>query len=102
MGLKQGWAMVSGKPEMLAMFQKWHLDQQVARIFGLITILSALLILFPKTFIAGNFLMANTILMLICLHLWFKDIKAAGIELPFMILNFGIIYLQHPFAKAVE
>jgi len=63
---------------------------------GLITILAALLILFPKTFIWGNFLMAAGILLIICFHLLDKDIKGVAIEIPFLLLNLIIIYLQHP------
>lgn len=99
MGLKQGWAMASGKPEMLEMFSKWNFSKTALMINGIITIIAALLILFPKTFVWGNFLMAAGILMIICLHLLDKDLKGVAIEIPFLLLNFLIIYLQHPLAK---
>lgn len=99
MGLKQGWAMTSGKPEMLDMFGKWGFNKAGVMINGMVTIASALLILFPKTFIWGNFLMAATILMIICFHLLEKDLKGVVIELPFLFLNLIIIYLQHPLAS---
>jgi len=100
MGLKQGWAMIQGKQQMLDMFGKWHFSKSGIAAFGIITILSALLILFPKTFVWGNFLMAASILLIICLHLLDKDLKGAGVELPFFLLNLVIIYLQHPLQKA--
>jgi O-antigen ligase len=99
MGLKQGWAMYSGKPEMLEMFGKWHFNNTGIKMFGIVAVLSALLILIPQTFVAGNFLMAATILLIICLQLSVKDIKGATIELPFFLLNLVIIYLQYPFSK---
>jgi hypothetical protein len=99
MGIKQGWAMVSGKEEMLAMFEKWHFSKSGVMIFGAVTLISALLILFPKTFVWGNFLMAASILLIICFHLFDKDIKGVAVELPFFLLNLIIIYLQHPFKK---
>ncbi|MDB5284190.1 MAG: hypothetical protein JWO06_3265, partial [Bacteroidota bacterium] len=43
MGIKQGWGMLTGKSEMLAMFGKWHFNKQNLMAFGAITILSALL-----------------------------------------------------------
>lgn len=89
--------MLSGKPEMLEMFAKWDVDKTGLMINGAITILSAMLILFPKTFIWGNFLMAAGILLIICFHLLHKDLKGMMIELPFLVLNLVIIYLQHPF-----
>lgn len=96
MGLKQGYAMFSGKPEMLAMFGKWNFNKTAVMINGAVTIIAALLIIFPKTFVWGNFLMAAGILMIICLQLLNKDLKGAAIELPFLMLNLFIIYLQHP------
>ena len=99
MGLKQGWAMFSGKPEMLEMFGKWGFGDAALKTLGALTMLSALLILLPKTFVWGNFLMAAGILLIICFHLLDRDLKGAGIELPFLLLNLLIIYLQHPLSK---
>lgn len=96
MGLKQGWAMFTGKSEMLDMFSKWNFSKTGVMINGAITMIAALLILFPKTFLVGNFLMAAGILMIICLHLLDKDLKGVAIEIPFLLLNLVIIYLQHP------
>ena len=98
MGFKQGWAMFSGKPEMLEMFEKWNVNKTGLMINGGVTILSALLILYPKTFVWGNFLMAAGILLIICFHLLDRDLKGVLIELPFLFLNLVIIYLQHPLA----
>lgn len=96
MGLKQGYAMFSGKAEMLEMFGKWGFSKTGLMITGAITMLSAVLIIFPKTFVWGNFLMAAGILMIICFHLLDKDLKGVAIELPFLLLNLVVIYLQHP------
>lgn len=96
MGFKQGIAMFSGKPEMTEMFGKWGFDKTGLMINGAITILAAIMILFPKTFVWGNFLMAAGILLIICFHLINKDLKGVMIELPFLFLNLLIIYLQHP------
>lgn len=96
MGLKQGYAMFSGKPEMAEMFNKWNFNKTGLAINGVVTMLSALLILFPKTFVWGNFLMAAGILLIICFHLLDKDLKGVLIELPFLVLNMVIIYLQYP------
>ncbi|PXW16217.1 MULTISPECIES: DoxX family protein [Chryseobacterium] len=101
MGFKQGWAMFSGKPEMLEMFSKWNFSKTTVMVNGAVTIIAALLILFPKTFVWGNFIMAAGILMIICLHLSDKDLKGVAIEIPFLLLNLIIIYLQHPFTKTI-
>jgi len=99
MGIKQGWAMFNSDPKMLDMFSKWNFSKPGVKIFGVVTLISTLLILFPKTFVVGNFLMAATILLIICLQLSDKDLKGAAIELPFFILNLVIIYFQYPLNK---
>jgi len=96
MGCKQGYAMFSGKSEMMEMFGKWGFSKTALMINGAVTITAALLILHPKTFVWGNFLMAAGILLIICLHLLDKDFKGVLLELPFLFLNLIIIYLQHP------
>lgn len=96
MGVKQGFAMCASKPEMLEMFSKWGFTKSAVLINGIVTILSALLILFPKTFIWGNFLMAVGILMIICFQLANKDLNGAVVEIPFLLLNLLLIYLKHP------
>jgi hypothetical protein len=98
MGFKQGWAMCSGKPEMLEMFGKWNVNKTGLMINGGVTILSALLILHPRTFVWGNFLMAAGILLIICFHLLDRDLKGVMIELPFLLMNLVMIYLRYPFA----
>lgn len=99
MGFKQGFAMFSGKAEMMEMFSKWGFSKTTLMINGAVTILAALMIVFPKTFVWGNFLMAAGILMILCLQLLNKDLKGAAVELPFLLLNLVIIYLQHPMNK---
>ena len=99
MGVKQGWAMLSGKNEMLEMFSKWNIGKQGVMVLGFFTLLSVVLMLIPKTFVWGNFLMAAGILLIICFHLLDKDFKGVMLELPFFLLSLVIIYLQHPLAK---
>jgi len=99
MGMKQGWAMFTAKPEMVEMFSKWNFTKTGLMINGAITMISAVLILHPRTFVWGNFLMAAGILLIMCLHLLDKDLKGMAVELPFLLLNLVIIYLQHPLAK---
>jgi len=96
MGTKHGWNMLTAKPEMLDMFGKWNFSKNAVIINGGVTLLASVLILFPKTFVWGNFLMAAGILMIICLQLLHKDFKGVAVEIPFLLLNLVIIYLQHP------
>lgn len=99
MGVKQGWAMASRKPAMVEFFGKWDLSGTPMLILGAATLLSAVLILWPRTFLWGNFLMAAGILFIICLHLVHRDLRGVAIELPFLLLNLALIWLKHPMAK---
>ncbi|MFB2119274.1 DoxX family protein [Parapedobacter sp. 2B3] len=96
MGAKHGWNMLMAKPEMLEMFGKWNFNKNAVMVNGAVTLLASVLILFPRTFVWGNFLMAAGILMIICLQLLNKDLKGVATEVPFLLLNLVIIYLQHP------
>lgn len=96
MGFKQGYGMLTGKVQMLDMFGRWGFGRTAVMINGIVTMLAALLILYPKTFLWGNFLMAAGILLIICIHLLGRDLKGVAIELPFFLLNLVILYLQHP------
>ena len=44
--------------------------------------------------------MAAGILLIICFHLLDRDLKGVRIELPFLLLNLLLLYLQHPLASA--
>lgn len=102
MGIKQGWAMFSGKPEMTEMFSKWNIGRNGLMVLGAITMIGAVLVLIPKTFLWGNFITATGILFIIALHLQDKDLKGVAIELPFFLLSWLIIYLQHPLGRVGE
>lgn len=97
LALKHGWNMLTTKPEAVNTFAKWGLGKPYVMGYGLILWAAALFILFPKTFVWGNFIMATGILLFICLQLYNHQLKEALIEVPFLLLNLIIIYLQHPF-----
>jgi hypothetical protein len=100
MGIKQGWAMVTGKSDMLEMFGKWNIGKTGALVLGIITMLAAVMVLFPQTFIWGNFITAAGILLIIAFHLGDRDMRGVLTELPFFLLSLIIIYLQHPLANS--
>ncbi len=99
MGLKQGSAMLSGSESMLDMFSKWNFNKSAVRALGLLTLAGSLMILFPKTYLTGNILMATTILFILCLQLSSANLKGAAIEVPFILMNLILIYFQYPTIK---
>jgi hypothetical protein len=96
MGMKQGWGMVSAKPEMLLMFDKLGIGRTGVLILGVITLVASTMVLFPKTFFYGNFITAASVLFIMALYLAQRDLKGAAIEFPFLLLSLVIIYLRHP------
>lgn len=90
--------MMNGSPEMLAMLGKWGIGKTSAMILGVLVMLAAILILFPKTFLAGNILTAIVVVVILASQLYQQDFQSALIELPFFIMPFVLIYLGHPFA----
>ena len=99
MGIKHGWAGLSAKPEIVDMFQKWNIGKYGVMTIGFFTLLSVVLMLIPKTFLWGNFLMAAGILLMMCLHLQDRDMKGVVIEIPFLLVSLLIIFLKHPLAS---
>ncbi|SHH20421.1 DoxX-like family protein [Chryseolinea serpens] len=97
MGIKQGWAMLSGKPEMVAMFSKWNFGKTGLTLMGIATIAGGVMLLHPRTFVWGNYITAAGILLIIAFHLNDRDLKGVAIELPFLLLSLVILYLQYPF-----
>lgn len=99
MGIKHGLGGIMAKPEVLATFSKWNIGKYGAMAIGFFTLSSAVLLLIPRTFLWGNFLMASGILLMMCLHLQDRDWKGVVIEIPFLLLSLVIIYLKHPLEK---
>jgi|SRR5882762_146175 len=102
MGIKQGWAMLSGKPEMVAMFSKWNFGKTGLTLMGIVTIAGGVMLLHPKTFVWGNYITAAGILLIIAFHLNDRDLKGVAIELPFLLLSLVILYLQYPFLSLFQ
>lgn len=96
MALKQGWAMLAAQPAVTGMLEKLDLTRPAIIGLGIATILSAVLILVPATFFAGNFIMAAGILFILLRELQHHQLKAAAIEIPFLLLCGVILYLRHP------
>lgn len=93
---KQGLAMINPKQNVLETFASYGVNKAELKILGAVTLLSGLLTLLPGTFVAGNVLMAAAILYVICLKLRHMDFKGFAVELPFIMLNILMIYMQYP------
>lgn len=70
-------------------------------IFGVCSILAAVLILLPKTFFIGNVSRAVLLIVMISLALKAGNYKFAFIEIPFLLMPLALIYLGHPFKNGI-
>lgn len=100
MGIKHGWQGLTAKPgdagPAAELFNKLDLSPLTTKGIGLVSIISALMILVPQTFVIGNLLNAALILFLMILFLNAREIKPALIEIPFLLIPLLLIYLKHP------
>jgi hypothetical protein len=77
----------------------WGINKTLQTILNVITIVVAVLILVPQTFLLGNIIAAMLFILLIGFQLNSGNIKAALIEIPFLATTLFMIYLGHPFKK---
>lgn len=103
MGIKHGWQGLTINPNdpgpAADLFRKINLSPAASKLIGAASIIGALLILLPQTFLIGNLLNAALILLLMVLFLNAREIKPALIEVPFLLIPLVLIYLKHPFAR---
>ena len=95
---RQGWAIASGQPPQLALFSPLGFGRLGMMALGGYTVLAGLLVLFPPTYWWGNFLLASGILLIIALQLQHHNLRGAAVEVPFLLLSLGLIWLRHPLA----
>lgn len=77
----------------------WGISKPFQTALNISNILLALMILFPQTFFAGNVISAMVFILLMGFQLQSGNIKAALIEIPFLLLPLVLIYLGYPFKK---
>jgi len=80
------------------MMEQMGVGKQLGVVVGVLTLAGACMVLFPQTFFIGNLLNAVIILLIMCLALQAGNIKAALIEIPFILMPLVMIWLKHPFA----
>jgi hypothetical protein len=96
MGIGHGCAMVSRKVEDPEIFDRWAWTNAQIRAFGRITIIGSLFILFPYTFLLGNLILATTIFIIFGVQISLGNLNGALMKVPFLLMNFLLIYYQYP------
>lgn len=101
LNVKHGWSGLTNSvsPEESKMFADLGINRTMGIIIAVLTLVAAVLILFPQTFFIGNLLNAAILLSILALALKTGNIKLALIEIPFLLMPLVMIYLGHPFKK---
>jgi len=68
-------------------------------VLSIANILIALMILFPHTFFAGNTISVIVFILLMGFQLQSGNIKAAVVEIPFLMVTLLLMYLGNPLKK---
>ncbi len=98
---KHGWGALTMKsqPGEENMMTALGISAPVLRIIGILTLAVGVLVLFPATFVAGIVINAALILLMLILQLRAGNMKAALIEIPFLLMPLAMIWLGHPLHK---
>jgi hypothetical protein len=101
LSILHGWGGVTNnvKPEEAAKIASWGIGKPMNTLMSFMNIIVAILILFPKTFFWGNILGAALIVLVMGFQLSTNNLKAAIIEIPFLLLPLVLIWLGHPLKK---
>lgn len=98
MGVRHGWnAFQPTTLEQTKMMADLDISPMGVLIFGIVSIVGALMLLFPKTFLIGNIINALSIVVIMALALHAGNIKMALIEIPFLTVPLLLIWLKYPF-----
>ncbi|RRA98939.1 hypothetical protein [Larkinella rosea] len=98
LGLKHGWdAFQPGNAEQAKMMATLGISKAALPVFGVVSILAGLMLLFPQTFFIANLLNAVSIVLIMALALRAGDVKMALLEIPFLAIPLLLIWLKYPF-----
>lgn len=75
------------------------ITETMRQAIAVVSIVLAILIVFPQTFFAGNLLRALMIVITMALSLKASNFKFALIEIPFLLMPLVLVYLGHPLKK---
>jgi hypothetical protein len=97
MGIRHGVDLIRSTPEKVQETLRISLNQPTILTIGIFTCVGAILILFPQTFFAANFLSAAVVLYLAAVQSKAHNFRGALVELPLVLLPLLVLYLGYPF-----
>ncbi len=99
LSFKHGWDTFHYRrhPQSLKMMNALGISEGMIPIMGVLTILTGILLLFPRTFFWGNVLNALSIVLIMTLAMRAGNVKMVVMEIPFLIIPLVMIWLKYPF-----
>ena len=97
MGLRHGVGLLRSTPAQVQETLHISLNQPTVLLLGFLTCVGAVLVAFPQTFFAANFISAAVILYLTAVQSKAHNLRGALGELPFVLLPLLVLYLGYPF-----
>ncbi|WP_317899819.1 hypothetical protein [Aurantibacillus circumpalustris] len=99
--LKHGWSGITNnlKPEEAKMMSDIGIGHNMILLIAILSLIVAVLVVFPQTFFIANVINATIILMIMAFALKEGNIKTALVEIPFLLMPLIMIYLGHPLKK---
>jgi hypothetical protein len=97
MGLRHGVSLLRSTPVQAQEILHISLNQPTILIVGFLTCLGAILIVFPTTFFAANFISAVVILYLAAMQSKAQNLRGVLVELPLVLLPLLVLFLGYPF-----
>jgi len=87
---------IDKSPQALKMLNELNIDKNYLPFFGVLTLLVAIMVMFPKTFFMANLLNAISIIIIMSLALRAGNYRIAFMEIPFLLIPLVLIWLKHP------
>jgi hypothetical protein len=99
LSFSHGWGSLNYKknPESFKMMSELGLAEWTMPVFGVLAILTGVLLLIPKTFFFGNLLNALSVVVIMAMALRAGNTRIALIEIPFLLIPLVLIWLKYPF-----
>lgn len=98
MSIRHGWGSLTGnpRPEAVQLMTGIGIGKPIHFGLGVLSVLVGVLVLFPRTFFVGNLLGALLFVVIIAFALNSGNLRAALIEVPFLLIPLLLLWLGHP------
>ncbi len=99
LGIRHGWQSLTMSPAQAHAALGLDFSRGALISLGVFSLLSAVLVLLPQTFLAANLITGCSIFYIAALQSTQRNVRGALIEIPFLLLPLVLLFLGHPFKK---